>query len=77
MSKTKEIEIRCNEARIVADNYKIVRIIVDEPVMNDLFQSVVWSDVVEFVQSENPEPGDIFSEEQLEKWAAENGYIKE
>ena len=75
MPKTKEIEIICDEIRCVPNN-RLVRIVVDSPNIDTLFQSIVWSDIVEFVQSENPNPEDIFSKEQLETWAAENGYIK-
>lgn len=77
MSKTKEIEIRCNEVRIVPDGYKKVKIIVDAPEIDVLLQSIEWSDILTFVQSENPKPEDVFSEEQLEKWAESIGYIKE
>jgi hypothetical protein len=77
MPKTKNISIETNdEIRINHGRTKTI-IHIDEPDINELLQGINNEDITDYVQWNNFKPRDLFSEEQLQDWANENGYIKE
>lgn len=76
MSKTKELTITCGEVRIVPKQNNRVTLTLEDPEMYGLLGSLPWDDVVEFVRGEQVGPDEVFTDEQLEKWAEDNGYVK-
>lgn len=77
MSKTKELTIVCSgEIRVSASRNKST-IHIEDPEMDELLKEIPWENVVEFVRGEKVSPDEVFTDEQLEKWAEENGYTKE
>lgn len=78
MPKTRELTVLCDEATIKSDYSRGIKVIIDEPVMDNLLSEIDWDDIVAFVQSESQnKPERVFDDEYLEKWAEENGYTKE
>lgn len=77
MSKTKELTIECKSVNIEPD-YTPKKVIVTlfEPNINDMLAGMDRMDLVEWM-CENHSPQDIFADNQLKKWAEQNGYIKE
>lgn len=76
MSKTKELIITCSEARIIPNRYNQVVAHIDDPNVNDALLSFHSDDLIEFMSSEYGVE-EVYPKEQLEKWAEENGYIKQ
>ena len=76
MSKTKEITFECAEVRIVPSNYYKANITVEQPNTVEVLREIDDEDIVDYVKDEF-EPDEIFSTEQLEKWAESQGYVKE
>jgi predicted AlkP superfamily phosphohydrolase/phosphomutase len=76
MSKTKQLRIICNEARIVPNRYNQVVAHIDDPNVNDALLSFHSDDLIEFVAS-NYDVEEVYGEKELTKWAADNGYVKQ
>lgn len=76
MPKIKSITIITGEEVSVNPNRNKTSIRIEEPDVNEIISSIDNDDLVTYIQSEY-DPGDVFSEEDLIKWAEENGYIKE
>jgi len=76
MSKTKLLVIACTEARVVPNGRNMVTVHIDEPHVGDALTSFSSEDIVSYVASEYG-PDEVFEEKDLQKWAEENGYIKE
>lgn len=76
MAKTKELVIICGEARIVPNRYNQVVCHIDDPDVNDSLLSYHSDDLIQFVNN-NYGLEEVYSKEELEKWATENGYTKE
>lgn len=77
MSETKLLTITCGEVRIVPKRNNTVTLTLEDPEIEGLLREIPWDDVVEFVLGEQVDPDEVFTNEQLEKWAKINGYIKE
>jgi len=77
MPKTKEIEIRCDEARIKSNRYGFVTVIAEDPKVDELISGIHKDDILEWVTGEGFDPEEIFSTDQLHAWATKNGYSKE
>jgi predicted AlkP superfamily phosphohydrolase/phosphomutase len=75
MSKTKQLTIICNEARIVPNRYNQVVAHIDDPNVNDALLSFHSDDLIEFVAS-NYGVEEVYGEKELTKWAEDNGYVK-
>lgn len=76
MATTKGISITGSEIRVKADAYRKTVVVVEDPEMNGLLQAMSWDDIVDFVRGEQVGPNDVFTDEQLERWANQNGYVK-
>lgn len=78
MAKTKELTIECDEVT-VKPMYKngVVRLIIDSPSIDELLSQIEFDDLVLHVNNETKNPQDVFDVEYLEKWAEENGYVKQ
>lgn len=77
MPKPTELTITCGEVRIVPKRNNIVTLTLEDPEMDGLLKNIPWDHVVEFVRGEQVGPDEVFTDEQLEKWAEANGYIKQ
>lgn len=77
MPKTRELTIECEEVRIVTTSRRL-RLILDEPDIDDLLAQISLEDLMEHIRSDTQnKPEFVFDVECLEKWAEENGYIKQ
>lgn len=76
MSKTKQIEVMTSEQVRIDRHYNKTKVVVDDPDVNDLIASIAKEDLITYIESEYS-PEDIFNDSDLERWAEENGYIKE
>lgn len=76
MPKTSNIRFNCKTAAIESYNTQLVWVDAAEPDVDHILEDIHHDDLSEWIQ-ENKKPEDIFTERQLEKWAEENGYIKE
>lgn len=76
MATTKEISITGSEIRVKADAYRKTIVTVEDPEMRGLLQAMYWDDIVDFVRGERVGPDEVFTNEQLEKWAENNDYVK-
>lgn len=76
MPKTLELEITCDEARVKPNKYNSVKVVLESPQIQEMLGNMAWSDIVGFIGSENAKPSDIFTEDELSKWAEDNGYTK-
>lgn len=77
MPKTKEIEIRCDEARIKSNRYGFVTVIAEDPKIDELISGIHKDDILEWILGEGFNPEEIFTNGELDKWAEENGYVKD
>lgn len=77
MPKTKQISIETSdEVRITNSRNKTI-VHVDAPDIQELLKEIDSEDIVSFIQWDGYNPDEVFEEKQLDKWASENGYIKE
>lgn len=77
MATTKEISITGSEIRVKSDRYGKTVVTIDDPEMEPLLRTISWDDVVNFVRGEQVCPSEVFTDEQLERWAENNGYVKQ
>ena len=77
MSKTKQISIETSDEVRVTNSRNKTIIHVDAPDIQELLKEIDSEDIVSFIQWDGYDPDEVFEEEQLHKWASENGYIKE
>lgn len=77
MATTKEISITGSEIRVKSDRYGKTVVTIEDPEMEPLLRAIAWDDVVNFVRGEQVGPDEVFTDEQLEKWAEQNGYVKQ
>lgn len=76
MSKTKELAIMCSgEIRTVANRNKLT-VHIEEPDVEDALTSFNSDDLIQYI-SNNYGVEEVYSEKDLQKWAEENGYVKE
>ena len=75
MPKTKEIVIIANKVNVETNWNKDVLITLKQPVIHDLLASIDMEDIKDFVRN-NKLPDELFDENELEKWAEDNGYVK-
>lgn len=76
MAKTRELTIICEDVRITSTGYR-VRVIVEDPKIDELITGISKDEIVEHIESEGYKPGEVFDDEALDKWATDNGYTKE
>lgn len=76
MSKTKELAIICSgDARIVANRNKLT-VHIEEPDVDDALTAFNSDDLIAYVSS-NYGVEEVFDEKDLNKWAEDNGYVKQ
>jgi hypothetical protein len=75
MEKTKEISIECSAARINPSRYHKVSVVVEDPDVDDILDSINEDDLIDWVKR-NKHPEDLFSETELAKYAESEGYVK-
>jgi hypothetical protein len=76
MAKTKTLVIKCNEDVRVVHGRNGLIVHVEEPHVDDALLSFNSDDLIAYV-SNNYGVDEVYSEKELDKWAAENGYTKE
>lgn len=77
MPKTTTISIVTSEEVRITPNRNKTTVHIDDPDITEILQGISNEDISEYVQWNNYKPDDLFTEEQLQNWANENGYIKE
>lgn len=77
MATTKEIAITGSEIRVRAHDYRKTVVTIEDPEMEPLLRTISWDDVVNFVRGEQVCPSEVFTDEHLERWAENNGYVKQ
>lgn len=76
MAKTKELAIICSgEIRTVA-NRNMLTVHIEEPNVDDALTAFHSDDLIGYV-SNNYGVEEVYSEKDLQKWAEDNGYVKE
>lgn len=53
MPKTRELTILCDEAHIKADYSRGIKVVIDDPVMDNMLSGIEWDDIKEYVRSES------------------------
>lgn len=76
MSKTKEITFTCSAARVEPNRYGQVTMVAEDPNVEEVMNAMDSGDVVEWANGHYI-PSDIFTEEELSKWAEANGFTSE
>lgn len=75
MSKTKEVTIYCIEAHVRPHGYNKVKVVIEDPDVDDALSSFHEDDLSEYVR-DNFDCDQVFDKKHLDKWAEENGYTK-
>jgi hypothetical protein len=75
MAKTKRLSIYCNQARSFSSGPKVI-VHLEEPDINDALLSFHSDDLIAFMRKHYAIE-ETFSKQQLNKWAKDNGYIKQ
>ncbi len=76
MAKTIEITVTCEGARIVATKYNEVKMVLENPKIEDILPQLTDSDIITHVRSEGYKPDEVFQDEDLNEWAYNNGFTK-
>jgi hypothetical protein len=75
MSKTKRITVVDSSATTETNNAHTIQMIIEDPNIDSLLDEIETEDLADYLQA-NKSVQDIFSENELEKWAEANGYVK-
>ena len=76
MSKTKSLEIECDNVAINGTRHQRVVVNLDSPTDADLIlEQFEEADINDWI-ARNRNPEDIFPTKDLEKWAESEGYVK-
>lgn len=76
MHKTKKIDVTCDKAEVNPDDRRTVIVSMGNPLIDKILDAINEEDLIKWLQ-EHKTPEDIFSQTELEKWAAANDFIKE
>ena len=74
MSVTKTISITSSEEVRVKSYHSKTTVYIENPEVDEMLKEVAWDDIVKFVRGEGVDPDEVFTDEQLHKWAVGNGY---
>jgi hypothetical protein len=74
MSRTKTISITSSEEIRIRSYHGKTTVYVESPEVDEMLKEVAWDQIVKFIRGEGVGPDEVFADDQLHKWAVENGY---